>query len=120
MADSAGGKVKALVLAAGYGTRLGRDIEADQSGKFAHLKGVPKPLLPIGGKPLITRWMNQLNACEVVDEVYVVVGRPVRARSRRPCYVVSGSGERHHGGGAGKGWLARATRSFLPQPQCFV
>lgn len=40
--------MKALVLAAGYGTRLGRDIENDQSGRYAHLAGVSKPLLPIG------------------------------------------------------------------------
>lgn len=70
--SSPSSRVNALILAAGYGTRLGRDIEADESGKFSHLKGVPKPLLPIGGVPLISRWMNQLAKCEVVGDVYVV------------------------------------------------
>lgn len=40
--------MKALVLAAGYGTRLEKDIRSDTSGRFAHLLGLPKPLLPIG------------------------------------------------------------------------
>lgn len=40
--------MKALILAAGYGTRLARDIENDASGRYANLLGVPKPLLPIG------------------------------------------------------------------------
>ncbi len=66
--------MKALVLAAGYGTRLSRDIEADASGHFGHLRGVPKPLLPIGGKPLLTRWIEQLAAVPAIDGVVVVVG----------------------------------------------
>jgi len=37
-----------LILAAGYGTRLAKGIEADQTGNFNHLKGLPKALLPIG------------------------------------------------------------------------
>ena len=40
--------MKALLLAAGYGTRFVRDLEQDTSGAYSHLKGVPKPLLPIG------------------------------------------------------------------------
>ena len=39
-----------LVLAAGYGTRLGKDIAQDATGKYAHLAKLPKPLLPIGTK----------------------------------------------------------------------
>jgi NDP-sugar pyrophosphorylase family protein len=38
----------AVVLAAGYGTRLARDIELDPSNAYAHLRSTPKPLLPIG------------------------------------------------------------------------
>lgn len=34
--------VKALVLAAGYGTRLERDIKEDQSGNYKHLIGLVK------------------------------------------------------------------------------
>ena len=39
-----------LILAAGYGTRLQRDIQNDITGKYSHLKGLPKALLPIGNK----------------------------------------------------------------------
>ena len=37
-----------VVLAAGYGTRLARDIEQDPAQTYKHLIGVPKPLVPIG------------------------------------------------------------------------
>ena len=37
-----------LILAAGYGTRLARDIQNDTSGNYTNLKGLPKALLPIG------------------------------------------------------------------------
>ncbi len=40
--------MRALVLAAGYGTRLEKDLRSDSSGRFSHLLGLPKPLLPIG------------------------------------------------------------------------
>ena len=42
--------MKVLILAAGYGTRLAQDIAQDTSGVYAHLVGLPKPLLPIGIK----------------------------------------------------------------------
>lgn len=51
---------KVLILAAGYGSRLERDIREDSSGKFSHLVGVPKPLLPLCGKPLISHWFDLL------------------------------------------------------------
>ncbi len=86
--------VKAVILAAGYGTRLTRDIEADTTGVYAHLVGVPKPLLPIGtrglcmaycvcfrlghsdlagGVPLCTRWMNDIAKIPDIDGICVVV-----------------------------------------------
>jgi NDP-sugar pyrophosphorylase family protein len=74
--------MKALVLAAGYGTRLERDLKADSSGKYAHLQGVPKPLMPIGGKPLISRWMECLQSEDSINEVFVVVS-PFPHRSYR-------------------------------------
>lgn len=67
--------MKALILAAGYGTRLERDLKAETSGKYDHLLGIPKPLLPIGGKALVTRWMECLKDEQSVDEVYVVVSQ---------------------------------------------
>ena len=63
--------MKVLILAAGYGTRMTRDLEA--SGQLPHLVGVPKPLLPVAGKPLISHWMDLLQSCAEIQEVYVVV-----------------------------------------------
>ncbi len=65
--------MKTVILAAGYGTRLARDLKA--SGQHQHLEGVAKPLLPIAGKPLISHWIDELQACpETRGEVHVVVG----------------------------------------------
>lgn len=69
--------MKVLILAAGYGTRLARDIK--ESGKYNELQGVPKPLLVVSGKPLISHWMDILAACpETKDEIYVVVNEANR------------------------------------------
>ncbi len=60
--------MKAAILAAGVGTRL-RD----------YLKGTPKPLLRIGGVPLIQRVIDQLSEAGV-DDIIVI--------SRRTHYAV--------------------------------
>ena len=39
-----------VVLCAGYGTRLAKDIEAAKPASYAPLAGIPKPLLPIAGR----------------------------------------------------------------------
>ncbi|XP_028249869.1 uncharacterized protein LOC114426568 [Parambassis ranga] len=64
--------MKAVILAAGYGTRLQRDVAADSSGKFAHLAGIAKPLLPVGQCALISHWVHALFASGWVDCIYVV------------------------------------------------
>ncbi|XP_040913752.1 uncharacterized protein zgc:136439 isoform X2 [Toxotes jaculatrix] len=64
--------MKAVILAAGYGTRLQRDVVADSSGRFAHLAGTAKPLLPVGRCALISHWVHALNASGAVDCIYVV------------------------------------------------
>lgn len=46
-----------IILAAGYGTRLG---------------GCIKPLLDIGGKPLISRIISKLEKVPTIEDVYVV------------------------------------------------
>ncbi len=63
--------IKAILLCAGYGTRLAKDIE--QSAEYAHLKGVPKPLLPIAGKPLISHWIEDKTFNDVVTDIVIVV-----------------------------------------------
>ncbi|XP_036401894.1 mannose-1-phosphate guanyltransferase [Megalops cyprinoides] len=64
--------MKAIVLAAGYGTRLQRDIENDTTGRFRHLVGTPKPLLPVGHCALISHWVQALNSTGYVDAIFVV------------------------------------------------
>ncbi|MEW5896699.1 MAG: sugar phosphate nucleotidyltransferase [Nanoarchaeota archaeon] len=65
--------MKALILAAGFGTRLEKEIKRDTSGEYNHLIAAPKPLLPIAGKPLINYWMERFGGCEEIDATYVVV-----------------------------------------------
>lgn len=65
--------MKAVILAAGYGTRLQRDVAAETSGRFAHLVGIAKPLLPVGRRALVSHWVHSLTACGCVDHIYVVV-----------------------------------------------
>lgn len=69
--------MKVVILAAGYGTRLQRDIENDPKQSYKHLLGIPKPLLPVGGKCLISKWMTTLSKikeiCKITN-VYLVVG----------------------------------------------
>ncbi|KAJ1617170.1 hypothetical protein T492DRAFT_850291 [Pavlovales sp. CCMP2436] len=48
----------AVILAAGYGSRLQKDIETDPSKQFGHLLGQPKALLPVGGVPLLDHWLR--------------------------------------------------------------
>jgi NDP-sugar pyrophosphorylase family protein len=63
----------AVILAAGYGSRLQKDIEADASREFDHLLGQPKGLLPVGGVPLLDHWLRAFRAsADRVGPVIVV------------------------------------------------
>uniref|UniRef100_A0A4W5NSA8 Zgc:136439 n=1 Tax=Hucho hucho TaxID=62062 RepID=A0A4W5NSA8_9TELE len=64
--------MKAVILAAGYGTRLQRDVDNDKSGRFKHLAGIAKPLLPVGHCALISHWVHALNTTGCVDTVFVI------------------------------------------------
>ncbi|XP_045109814.1 uncharacterized protein LOC123503821 isoform X2 [Portunus trituberculatus] len=64
--------MRAVLLAAGYGTRLKRDLQNDTSGQFSHLVGTPKPLLPIGGLPLISHWIKAFDQVPEITSVVVV------------------------------------------------
>lgn len=65
--------MRAVILAAGYGTRLERDLRNDESGQYTHLIGVPKPLLPIGEMPLISHWIQVFEKVPEVTTIVVVV-----------------------------------------------
>ncbi|KAJ8012880.1 hypothetical protein DPEC_G00047470 [Dallia pectoralis] len=64
--------MKAVILAAGYGTRLQRDIDKDASGRFRNLSGIAKPLLPVGYSALISHWVQALNGTGSVNTIYVI------------------------------------------------
>ncbi|KAI8098896.1 nucleotide-diphospho-sugar transferase [Halteromyces radiatus] len=65
--------VKALILGAGYGTRLQKDLINNET--YHHLLGVPKALLPLGGRDcLITHWLDKLteSGFSKQEDIYVV------------------------------------------------
>ncbi|KAM4698331.1 uncharacterized protein WCC33_013898 [Rhinophrynus dorsalis] len=64
--------MKAVILAAGYGTRLLQDLEKKTNKQFAHLIGTPKPLLPIGKLPLISYWVEALKARHDISDILIV------------------------------------------------
>jgi NDP-sugar pyrophosphorylase family protein len=63
--------MSAVVLAAGYGTRLDRDVREDSSGAHVNLIGLSKALVPIGGTTVLQHWLRQLRECSV-DRVAIV------------------------------------------------
>lgn len=50
--------MKVLILAAGYGSRLEKDILENE--KYKNLKGINKALLPLHGIPLVQYWIQFL------------------------------------------------------------
>src|SRR5208282_883112 len=53
--------MKALILAAGYGTRLA-----------SAFKDTPKPLIPVGERPLIDYVVDKLSDIKLLNEIVVV------------------------------------------------
>lgn len=54
-------RIKAIVLAAGYATRL-----------YPLTENIPKPLLDVAGKPIIGHIIAKLEQTSLVDKVYIV------------------------------------------------
>ncbi|XP_063792794.1 glucose-1-phosphate thymidylyltransferase-like isoform X2 [Pseudophryne corroboree] len=64
--------MKVIILAAGYGTRLLKDLHKANQEAFRTLIGIPKPLLPIGGLPLISYWIEAFRAIEDTTGIFVI------------------------------------------------
>ncbi len=64
--------MKALILAAGYATRL-----------YPLTKKYPKPLLEVGGRPIIDYIIDKLASTAVIDEIYVVSNSKFIAEFRK-------------------------------------
>ena len=60
-----------IVLAAGYGTRLHRDVVDNK--EYQHLLNVSKCLLPIANKPLLTYWLDLFKQVDAIQGVYIGV-----------------------------------------------
>ncbi|MDR1689251.1 MAG: nucleotidyltransferase family protein [Clostridiales bacterium] len=60
--------MKAIILAAGYATRL-----------YPLTKDRPKPLLPVAGKPIIEYIMSEIEKIDTIDTVYVVTNHKFAA-----------------------------------------
>ena len=53
--------MKQIILAAGYATRL-----------YPLTQNTPKPLLPVGGRPMLEHVLNSSEAIGGIDHTYVV------------------------------------------------
>ncbi|KAL7636327.1 UNVERIFIED_CONTAM: hypothetical protein RMT77_013086 [Armadillidium vulgare] len=62
--------ISAVILCAGYGTRLQHDLANDETN--FHLKGIPKPLLPLQSKPLIAYWIESFKNVAFISEIIIV------------------------------------------------
>ncbi|XP_071977060.1 choline-phosphate cytidylyltransferase-like isoform X2 [Engystomops pustulosus] len=64
--------MKAVILAAGYGTRFLKDLQNINDQTLKDLIGTPKSLLPIGGFPLISYWIEALKTVLEPKDIYIV------------------------------------------------
>lgn len=59
-----------IFLVAGHQPQLDSDIKNDCSGRYTHLEGVPKALLPgVGGKRILDSWWELIKNRQIFDKV---------------------------------------------------
>ncbi|CAN8063919.1 unnamed protein product [Agarophyton chilense] len=63
-------KFGVVLLAAGYGTRFAADIAPHP--QFSSLAAIPKPLLPVGGEPVLSHWLRSVSALPAISSIVVV------------------------------------------------
>ncbi|XP_077304818.1 uncharacterized protein LOC143924395 isoform X2 [Lithobates pipiens] len=90
-------KIKVVILAAGYGTRLLKDLQEAKEEQYTKLAGVPKPLLPIGKVPLISYWVEALKSREDTENIFVVTNELYYSKFKEwaenyPCVKVINDG----------------------------
>ena len=62
--------MKALILAAGYGTRM---LQSAAGAKYKKLiNALPKPLLPLRGKPVVFQIYKKLRQGRDIDEIFLI------------------------------------------------
>jgi glucose-1-phosphate thymidylyltransferase len=66
--------MKAIILAAGFGTRLQQDLDI-AGPNFYHLKNLPKPLLPIANKALIEYLIDELSNITQISQTYIITNQ---------------------------------------------
>jgi hypothetical protein len=64
--------MKCILLVAGHEPDLDREIRSDDSGKYAHLEGVPKALMPsVDGKRILDHWWDLIKNRQLFSEVRI-------------------------------------------------
>ena len=64
--------MRVILLCAGYGTRLEKDLQESNVIELKSLRGRPKGLLPINDKALLSFWFEEFNGIPDINEVILV------------------------------------------------
>ena len=80
--------MRVILLCAGYGTRLEKDLQESNVIELKSLRGRPKGLLPINDKALLSFWFEEFNGIPDINEVILVTNDKFLeqfAKSRKWC-----------------------------------
>eukprot|EP00094_Tigriopus_californicus_P010415 TCALIF_10047-PA protein Name:"Similar to GLCAK2 Probable glucuronokinase 2 (Arabidopsis thaliana)" AED:0.09 eAED:0.09 QI:195/0.5/0.6/1/0.75/0.8/5/28/500 len=76
-----------VLLVAGHQPQLDWDVKQDISGRYVHLEGVPKALLPgVGGKKILDSWWELIKHRQIFNELCLKV-KKIR---NQPIMVIAG------------------------------